>query len=142
MRAALLEQEQAREQKGRWTGQKKQTNDNRIWNIVAMLEKFFPSSLPLQPQDDLQQVDCNRRATILIPRLNAPQLMVALETKIDSDGCSKKAKVCFNLFLASPPHVKYCAACCCLCAGHMPTRERKSEALRASRGWCVRPMYM
>ncbi len=107
-----------------------------------MLEKFFPSSLPLQPQDDLQQVDCNRRATILSPRLNAPQLMVALETKIDSDGYSKKAKVCIHLFLASPPHVKYCAACCRLCAGHMPTRERKSKALRASRGWCVRRMYM
>jgi hypothetical protein len=58
-----------------------------------MLEKFFPSSLPLQPQDDLQQVHCIRRTAILIPRLNAPQLMVALETKIDSDGCSKKAKV-------------------------------------------------
>jgi hypothetical protein len=23
---------------------------------MSMLEKFFPSSLPLQPQDDLQQV--------------------------------------------------------------------------------------
>lgn len=40
-----------------------------------MLEKFFPSSLPLDPEDDLQQ------------------LIVALETKIDPDGCSKKAKL-------------------------------------------------
>jgi hypothetical protein len=101
-----------------------------------MLEKFFPSSLPLQPQDELQQVECNLRGTIFIPRLNVPQLMVALETKIDSDGCSKKAKVRINLFSSSPPRVKYCAACCRFCSGHMPTRERKSEALRAAVAIC------
>jgi hypothetical protein len=95
-----------------------------------MLEKFFPSSLPLQPQDDLQQVSFNHRGHIFIPLLNVPQLLVALETKIDSDGCSKKSKVKIETFLLPAIHVKYCAACSRFCAGRVPTRERKSEAIR------------
>ena len=60
-----------------------------------MLEKFFPSSLPLQPQDDLQQVACALAYCTHVLHLmifKSFQLMAALETKIDSDGCSKKAK--------------------------------------------------
>ena len=63
----------------------------------TMLEKFFPSSLPLQPHDDLQQVNAfAATAHIRVAHLIMPysfQLMAALEAKVDSDGCTKKAKV-------------------------------------------------
>jgi hypothetical protein len=42
-----------------------------ISQILAMLEKFFPSSLPLDPEDDLQQVHALYVANHLANRLKS-----------------------------------------------------------------------
>ncbi len=73
--------------------------------------------------------------------------MVALETKIDSDGCSKKAKV---LCVQRPTHVTSDnrAACSHFCANVVPRRQGKStssfcaRACRPSTRLVTRAQYL